>query len=69
MSASFQALPGDLQTAAISTSLLPIGMHTPVASIETSEAGLHGCGDCLFSLQQQSAFSFWEAVSLIKVII
>jgi hypothetical protein len=33
---SFQAWPGDLQTAVSSTSVLPIGMQTPVASIETS---------------------------------
>jgi hypothetical protein len=36
-SASFQALPGDLQTAASSTSLLPIVMQIPVTSIETCE--------------------------------
>jgi hypothetical protein len=34
MSESFQAQPGDLQTAASMTSLLPIGMQTPVASTE-----------------------------------
>jgi hypothetical protein len=36
MSVSFQVWPSDLQTAASSTSLLPIGMQTPVASIDTS---------------------------------
>jgi hypothetical protein len=36
MSTSFQAWPGDLQTAASSPSLLPVGMQTPVASTETS---------------------------------
>jgi hypothetical protein len=36
MSASIQAWPDDLQTAASSTSLLPIGMETLVASVETS---------------------------------
>jgi hypothetical protein len=35
-SVSFQAWPGNLQTAESSTSLLPIGMQTPVACIETS---------------------------------
>jgi hypothetical protein len=36
MSASFQTWPGDLETAANSTSLLPIGFQTPVVSIEKS---------------------------------
>jgi hypothetical protein len=36
MSASFQALPSDLQTAASSISLLPVSMQTPVTSIETN---------------------------------
>jgi hypothetical protein len=35
-SESFQAWPGDLQTAVSSTSLLPISIQSPVASIETS---------------------------------
>jgi hypothetical protein len=36
MRSSFHAWPGDLQTHASSTSLLPVGMQTPVASVETS---------------------------------
>jgi hypothetical protein len=36
MSASFQVWPGDLLTSASSTSLLPIGIQTAVASIERS---------------------------------
>jgi hypothetical protein len=36
MSLSFQAWPGDLQTAANSNSLLSIGMQNPVAFIETN---------------------------------
>jgi hypothetical protein len=36
-----------------STSLLAIGMQTPVASTETREAGLHGYGKCVFELQRQ----------------
>jgi hypothetical protein len=35
MSASFQAWSVDLETAASSTSLLPVGMQTAVASIKT----------------------------------
>jgi hypothetical protein len=35
MSVSLQARPGDLKTAASNTSLLTIGMQTPVASTET----------------------------------
>jgi hypothetical protein len=52
MSVSFQAWPGDLQTAANRTSLLPVGVQTPVPSIETSGVGLHGCGKCLFELRR-----------------
>jgi hypothetical protein len=35
MSASFQAWPGELQTAVMSTSLFPIVIQTPLASTET----------------------------------
>jgi hypothetical protein len=38
MSVSLQAWPDGLKTAASSTSLLPIGMQTPVTSIETKGA-------------------------------
>jgi hypothetical protein len=47
MSASLQARPGDLYTAASKTSLFPIGMQTPMASTKQWEASLHGYGECL----------------------
>jgi hypothetical protein len=61
MSASFQAWPGYLQTAANSSSRLPVGLQTPVASIETSGGSLHGCVECLFSLQRQLQLFFPES--------
>jgi hypothetical protein len=48
MFVSFQVWPGVLQSGASSTSLLPVGIQTPVASAEIGEAGLHGYGECLF---------------------
>jgi hypothetical protein len=36
MSASFQVWAGDLKIASSSTSLLPIGLHTPVSSFKNS---------------------------------
>jgi hypothetical protein len=33
-------------------------MQTPLAFIETSETGLDGCGECLFSLQRQFRLFF-----------
>jgi hypothetical protein len=41
MSASFQAWPGDLQTAASSTALLAVGMQTPLASERRESELLH----------------------------
>jgi hypothetical protein len=38
MFVTFRTWPGDLQTAASSTSLLPISMQVPVASTETSRS-------------------------------
>jgi hypothetical protein len=52
MSVSVQAWPGDLQTAESSTSLLPID----TLLLKQAEAGLHGCGECIFLLQLKFQF-------------
>jgi hypothetical protein len=53
MSASFQAWPGDLQTAASSTYYYESVCNSLWLLLKQVEEGTHGCWECLFSLQRQ----------------
>lgn len=69
MSSLFQAWPYDLPTAASNTSLLPIGMRTPVAYIETRGGGCSWLWEMSFVAAKAVAPFSQEATSPIKVII
>jgi hypothetical protein len=58
MSASFQAWSGDLQTDARNTSFYQSGCKSLWLLLKQAEAGVHGCGECLFSLQRQFRLFF-----------
>jgi hypothetical protein len=57
-SASLQVWPGDLQTAACSTSLLPIGMHISMACITARRGSSMWLWSINFLLQRQFRLSF-----------
>jgi hypothetical protein len=67
MSESLQARPGDLYKAASKTSLLPIGMLTPVALQNLGREVYVVVGDVLSNCNSSSAFSVRMAVGSVKV--